>query len=57
MIFDEFMYRKMPCAYMTSCATAECEVLSGKMCHGRQRCGHRPVKMSFLHEAMHLVGM
>jgi hypothetical protein len=47
----------MRCAYMTSCVTAEGEVLLGKMRHQQQRFGHGSVKMSYLHEAMRLVGM
>jgi hypothetical protein len=57
MSFGEFMYGKMCCVYMTSCVAAEGEVLFGKMRHQKQRCGHGPVKMSYLHEAMRLVGM
>jgi hypothetical protein len=57
MSFGEFMYGKMHCAYMTSCVAAEGEVLFCKMRHRQQRYGHRPVKMSYLHEAMRLVGM
>jgi hypothetical protein len=56
MSFGEFMYEKMCCAYMTSCV-AEGEVLFGKMRHRQQIYGRGPVKMSYLHEAMHLVGM
>jgi hypothetical protein len=55
--FGEFIYRKMRCAYMTSCVAAEGEVLFGKMRHRQQRCGRGPVKMSYLYEAMRLVGM
>jgi hypothetical protein len=51
------MYGKMRCAYMTSCVAAEGEVLFGKMRHWQQRYGRGPVKISFLHEAMPLVGM
>jgi hypothetical protein len=57
MSFGEFMYEKMRCAYMTSCVVAGGEVLFGKMRHRQQRCGHGPVKMSYLHEAMRLVSM
>jgi hypothetical protein len=57
MSFGEFMYGKMRCAYMTSCVAAEGEVLFGKMRHRQQRYGRGPVKMSYLHEAMRLVGM
>jgi hypothetical protein len=51
------MYEKMLCAYMTSCVAVECEVLFGKMRHRQQRYGHRPVKMSYIYEAMRLVDM
>jgi hypothetical protein len=57
MSFGEFMYGKMHCTYMRSCVAAEGEVLFGKMHHRQQRYGHGPVKMSYLHEAMRLVGM
>jgi hypothetical protein len=57
MSFGEFIYGKMRCAYMTSCAAAEDEVLFGKMRHRKQRYRRGPVKMSYLHEAMRLVGM
>jgi hypothetical protein len=56
MSFGEFMYEKMCCAYMTSCVAGG-EALFGKMCHRQQRYGHGPVKISYLHEAMRLVGM
>jgi hypothetical protein len=42
---------------MTSCVTVEGEVLFGKVHIRQQRYGHRPVKMSYLHEVMRLVGM
>jgi hypothetical protein len=51
------MYGKMRCAYMTSCVAAEGEVLFDKMRHRQQRYGRGPVKMSYLHEAMRLVGI
>jgi hypothetical protein len=57
MSFSEFMYGKMRCAYMTSCVAAEGEVLFVKMRHRQQRYGCRPVNMSFLHEAMCLIGV
>jgi hypothetical protein len=57
MSFGEFMYGKMCCTYVTSCAAVEGEVLFGKMRHRQQRYGLGPVKMSYLHEAMRLVGM
>jgi hypothetical protein len=57
MSFSEFMYGKMRCTYMTSCAATGGEVLFGKMRHRQQRCGRGTVKMSYLHEAMRLVGM
>jgi hypothetical protein len=57
MSFGEFMYGKMRCTYMTSCVAAEGEVLFGKMRHRQQRYGRGSVKMSYLHEAMRLVGM
>jgi hypothetical protein len=57
MSFSEFMYEKMCCAYMKSCVAAEDEVLFGKMRHRQQIYERGPVKMSYLHEAMRLVGM
>jgi hypothetical protein len=56
MSFGEFMYGKMCCAYMISCVAGG-EAMFGKMRHRQQRYGRRPVKMSYLHEAMRLVCM